>query len=60
MHRAPDDRAYALEHIECKLATLPATMQTAAGQALANVRVDWLRANRDRFIGEWGGAAQEL
>jgi uncharacterized protein len=60
IHREPDDRAYALDHIECKLATLPATMQTAAGQALANERLDWLRAYRDRFIAEWGGAAQEL
>ena len=57
LHRAPDDRAYALDHIECKLATLPATMQTEAGQALANERLDWLRGFRDRFIAEWGGAA---
>ena len=57
LHRAPDDRAYALDHIECKLATLPATMQTEAGRALANERLDWLRGFRDRFIAEWGGAA---
>ena len=56
IHREPDDSAYALDHIECKLATLPATMQTEAGQALANERLDWLRAYRDRFIEEWGGA----
>lgn len=57
VRREPDDRAYALDHIECKLATLPATMQTEAGQALANQRLDWLRAYRERFIEEWGGAA---
>lgn len=55
LHRAPDDRAYALDHIECKLATLPATMQTEAGRALASERLDWLRGFRDRFIEEWGG-----
>jgi uncharacterized protein len=55
VHRRPDDRAYALDHIECKLATLPGTMQTEAGRALANERLDWLRAFRDRFIEEWGG-----
>jgi uncharacterized protein len=53
--RSADDRAYALDHIECKLATLPATMQTEAGRALANERMEWLRDFRARFIGEWGG-----
>ena len=53
--RSADDRAYALDHIECKLATLPATMQTEAGGALANARMEWLREFRARFIEEWGG-----
>ena len=53
-HRTPDDRAYALDHIECKLATLPATMQTEAGRALAGERMAWLRDFRSRFIAEWG------
>lgn len=57
VHRVPDDRAYALDHIECKLATLPATMQTEAGRALASQRLDWLRGFRDRFIEEWGGGS---
>ena len=52
--RSADDRAYALDHIECKLATLPATMQTDAGRALADERMEWLRDFRARFIGEWG------
>jgi uncharacterized protein len=60
IHREPDDRAYALDHIECKLATLPATMQTEAGRALANERLDWLRGFRDRFIEEWSGAPPAL
>ena len=60
VHRQPDDRAYALDHIECKLATLPATMQTEAGRALANERLDWLRSFRDRFIDEWSGTPPAL
>jgi uncharacterized protein len=53
-HRAPDDRAYALDHIACKLATLPASMQTAVAQTLAQARLDWLLAFRDTFVAEWG------
>lgn len=53
--RALDDRAYALDHIEVKLASLPATMSTAAGRALGERRLAWLRAFRDDFIAEWGG-----
>jgi uncharacterized protein len=60
VHRQPDDRAYALDHIECKLATLPATMQTEAGRALANERLDWLRGFRDRFLEEWSGTPRTL
>jgi uncharacterized protein len=51
--RTLDDRAYALDHIEAKLATLPATMQTSAGRALGEKRLDWLRKFRDTFIEEW-------
>jgi uncharacterized protein len=54
-NRSADDRAYALDHIECKLATLPATMQTEAGRVLANERMEWLREFRARFIEEWRG-----
>ncbi len=53
LHRALDDRAYALDHIEAKLATLPASMQTEAGRKLGEVRLDWLRQFRDTFVGEW-------
>lgn len=53
LHRALDDRAFALDHIELKLAKLPATMQTAIGRKLAAQRLDWLRAFRDDFIDEW-------
>lgn len=52
-HRALDDRRYALDQIEAKLATLPTTMQTKEGRVIANQRVQWLREFRDRFVEEW-------
>lgn len=52
-HRALDDRSYALDHIEAKLATLPASMQTSAGRAVGEQRLDWLRQFRTTFIEEW-------
>jgi uncharacterized protein len=52
-NRALDDRAYALDHIEAKLATLPASMQTEAGRKLGEVRLIWLRQFRDTFVEEW-------
>lgn len=53
MQRSLDDQAYALDHIECKLATLPATMQTAAGRRLGEERLAWLRGFRATFVAEW-------
>ncbi len=52
--RAPDDRAYALDHIDAKLAKLPAMMQTAAGRALAEQRLARLIEFRAEFADEWG------
>jgi uncharacterized protein len=52
-HRELDDRAFALDHIEQKLAKLPATMQTAAGRELGEMRLEWLRAFRETFAAEW-------
>ena len=52
--RPLDDRAFALDHIEVKLAGLPATMRTAAARRLGEARVAWLRAFRDTFVAEWG------
>lgn len=54
LHRTMDDRSYALDHIEVKLATLPATMITQAGRKMGESRLEWLRAFRDTFIAEWG------
>lgn len=53
--RVLDDRRYALDHIACKLETLPASMQTAAGRRLGEQRVQWLRDFRATFIAEWEG-----
>jgi uncharacterized protein len=51
--RPLDDRAYALDHIEAKLATLPASMRTDAGRKLGEARLTWLRRFRDTFVDEW-------
>jgi len=58
-HRSLDDKAYALDHIDTKLAALPAMMQTAGGRALAQARLASLIAFRAEFVGEWGDAAAE-
>ena len=51
--RPLDDKAYSLDHITVKLATLPGTMQTAAGRRLGEERVRDLYAFRDTFLAEW-------
>ncbi len=55
MAREANDSAYSLDHIEVKLATLPATMNTEAARRLGEERVAWLRAFRATFVAEWGG-----
>ncbi|GGX79396.1 HD domain-containing protein [Vogesella alkaliphila] len=57
VQRPLDDHAYALDHIAVKLATLPATMQTAAGRELAEARLQWLYQFRDVFVAEWAPEA---
>lgn len=57
VRRARDDKTYSLDHIEVKLATLPGTMQTAAGRALGEQRLRELLAFRDSFVAEWAVAA---
>ncbi|NHZ98663.1 HD domain-containing protein [Massilia sp. CCM 8734] len=52
-HRERDDRAYALDHIEVKLARLPGMMQTAAGRALGAARLAQLTTFRAAFAQEW-------
>ncbi len=53
--RALDDKRYALDHIACKLETLPASMQTVAGRKLGEERMQWLRDFRSTFAAEWNG-----
>lgn len=50
--RAPDDRAFALDHIETKLDTIAATMQTAEGARIARERLEWTGAFRSRLLRE--------
>lgn len=55
--RPLDDVTYTLDHIEVKLATLPASMQTAAGRRLGEERIDWIRSFRAAFVQQWLPAA---
>lgn len=57
VNRDRNDKIYSLDHIEVKLATLPGTMQTAAGRALGEQRLQELLAFRDSFVAEWAVAA---
>ncbi|KQV37861.1 HD domain-containing protein [Massilia sp. Root335] len=56
--RPLDDKAYALDHIEAKLARLPAMMQTVAGRTLAEARLAALTDFRGAFAREWSGMPQ--
>ncbi|MGV7207375.1 HD domain-containing protein [Oxalobacteraceae bacterium A2-2] len=56
LQRELDDKAYALDHIDTKLATLPGKMQTAAGRRLGEARMRELTAFRDNFIAEWAAS----
>lgn len=53
--RPLDDVAYTLDHIAVKLATLPASMQTAAGRRLGETRMAWIRAFQSDFVHQWLG-----
>ena len=59
-HRPLDDMGYTLDHIEVKLATLPASMQTAAGRRLGEERMAWIRAFRADFVKQWLGHSAQL
>ena len=53
--RQPDDRAYSLDHIAVKLATLPGKMQTEGGRKLGEERLAYLESFRAAFAAEWLG-----
>jgi len=54
LHRARDDRAFALDHIETKLLKIVETMQTAPGRAMATERAEWMLSFRTRLLHEIG------
>jgi len=53
LQRERNDKAYSLDHIDVKLATLPGTMQTAAGRKMGESRLQDLYDFRDTFVAEW-------
>lgn len=53
LHRERNDQAWSLDHIEVKLATLPASMNTPAARRLGEARLAWLREFREVFVAEW-------
>lgn len=57
LHREKDDQAWSLDHIEVKLATLPASMNTPAARRLGEARLAWLREFREVFVAEWSTPA---
>ena len=54
--RAPDDRAWSLDHFYAKLLKLEGTMQTASGRREARARTEFLRAFLAQLEREIGGA----
>ncbi len=52
--RTRDDRAFALDHIELKIAVLPGKMQTEAGRVEGEQRLERLLEFRAAFAREWG------
>jgi uncharacterized protein len=58
LQRNLNDKAYALDHIDTKLAALPRQMQTVAGRKMAQARFDQLVTFRDTFIAEWAASPQ--
>jgi uncharacterized protein len=53
LERPLDDKRYALDHIEAKLAKLPASMQTDQGRRIAMKRLASLQEFREQFAAEW-------
>jgi uncharacterized protein len=50
--RIPDDKQFALDHIEVKLLKLPATMKTVTGKKLAETEADFIREFRKKLVEE--------
>lgn len=56
LQRELDEKAYAIDHIDTKLVSIPGKMQTPAGRQLANARLLALTSFRDDFIAEWASS----
>lgn len=54
LHRALDDRRFALDHLEVKLFRVADTMQTVTGRAMAAERAEWMGSFRTRLLSEIG------
>ncbi len=52
LNRPLDDRRFALDHIQVKLARIAETMQTATGRAIAAERLEWMESFRTRLLSE--------
>jgi uncharacterized protein len=52
INRIPDDKQFALDHIEVKLLKLPATMKTITGQILSEKQADYIREFRKKLVEE--------
>jgi uncharacterized protein len=55
--RAPDDRAFSVDHFYRKLLTLPATMHTNAARRMAEERAAFMRGYLEELEREIGGGA---
>ena len=54
LHRPPDDRRYALDHLQIKLFPAAEAMQTATGAQMAEARAEWMASFRTRLLTEIG------
>lgn len=54
LNRPLDDKRFALDHIQVKLARIAETMQTATGRAIAAERLEWMESFRTRLLSEIG------
>jgi len=52
LHRPLNDKSFSLDHLEVKLFPIALTMRTAAGRAIAEARVEWMRSFRTRLLTE--------
>ena len=51
--RPLDDKAFSIDHIRTKLASLPASMQTATGRRIGEQRLAVIEEFRSGFAAEW-------